>query len=92
MDNDQNIYGIKPMNSPKIKNLLHKKFFFLYAYGNSDNKGTNTRNVFIMKDKPIQMPKSRIKNLLSSLFILTNENTPMVTKQEKMISWVAKCE
>jgi len=48
------------MSSPSQKNLLNNKYFFLYKYGKSDNKGTNIRKVFIIKDKPIQIPKSRI--------------------------------
>ena len=51
-------------------------------YGKSDNKGTNTRKVFIIKDKPIQIPKSRIYILLSLFFIFIKENTPIVTKHE----------
>ena len=29
-------------------------------YGESDNRGTNTRKVFIINAKPIQVPKSKI--------------------------------
>ena len=82
MEDDQIKYGINPISSPIKNNLLHKRSFFLYKYGKSDSKGTNTKKVFIIKDKPIQIPKSKIYNLLSLLFILTNENTPIVTKQE----------
>ena len=60
IERDQNKYGIKPISSPNQNNLLNKKFFFKYIYGKSDNKGTNTRKVFIIKDKPIQIPKSGI--------------------------------
>ena len=60
IETDQDKYGINPISSPSQKNLLNKKFFFKYKYGESDNKGTNTRKVFIIKDKPIQIPNSRI--------------------------------
>ena len=70
------------MISPNQKNLLNKTFFLIHKYGRSDNKGTNTKKVFIIKDKPIQIPKRRIWNLLSLFFILTKENTPIVTKHE----------
>ena len=73
---------MNPITIPSQKNLLKKRFFFKKKYGDSENIGTNTRKVFIIKDKPIQIPKSRIYNLLSLLFILTNENTPIVTKHE----------
>ena len=82
MDNIHNKYGINPISSPIQNNLLNKRFFFKYIYGKSDNKGTNTRKVFIIKDKPIQTPKRNIYNLLSLLLILTKENTPIVTKHE----------
>ena len=52
--------GKNPMISPSQKNLLKKRFFFKYKYGMSDNKGTNTRKVFNINDKPIQIPKRRI--------------------------------
>ena len=54
----------------------------MYKYGDRDSKGINTRKVFIIKDKPIQIPKSRIQDLLPLLFIFTKENTPTVTKHE----------
>ena len=60
MDNAQNKYGKNPISSPSQKYLLNKRYFFLYKYGVRDNKGTNTRKVFIIKDKPIQIPKRRI--------------------------------
>ena len=82
IENIQNKNGINPMISPSQKNLLSKIFFFINKYGNSANKGTNTRKVFIIKDKPIQIPKSRIYSLFFLLFILTKEKTPIVTKQE----------
>ena len=82
MDNDQNKKGINPINSPIQKNLLNIRFFFLYKYGRSDSKGTITKKVFIINDKPIQTPKRKIYNLSSFLFILTKENTPIVTKHE----------
>ena len=82
MDDDQHKYGMNPINNPSQKNLLNMRFFLIDKYGKSDNKGTNTRKVFIIKDNPIQIPKSRIQNLLFLLFILTNENTPIVTKHE----------
>ena len=82
IERDQNKYGIKPISSPNQNNLLNKKFFFKYIYGKSDNKGTNTRKVFIIKDKPIQIPKSRIYRLFSLVFIFIKENTPMVTRHE----------
>ena len=60
------------MSSPSQKNLLKKIYFLLNKYGKRDNKGTITRKVFIIKDKPIQIPKSRIYSLFSleSLHIL----------------------
>ena len=70
------------MISPRKKNLLNKIFLFINKYGSSDTKGTNTKKVFIIKDKPIQIPKSRIYNLSSLFLIFTKENTPIVTKQE----------
>ena len=82
IERDQNKYGIKPISSPNQNNLLNKKFFFKYIYGKSDNKGTNTRKVFIIKDKPIQIPKRRMYSLLSLFLILTKENNPIVTKDE----------
>ena len=82
MDNAQIKNGINPISNPIQKNLLEKKFFLIYMYGKSDIKGTNTKKVFIIKDKPIHRPKRRIYNLLSLLFILTKENTPIVTKHE----------
>ena len=60
MDNVQSKYGINPINSPIQKNLLNKSFFFKYKYGKRENKGTNTKKVFIINDKPIQIPKIRI--------------------------------
>ena len=60
IDNAQNKYGINPTISPSQKNLLNKICFLKFIYGKSDNKGTNTKNVFIIKAKPIQIPKSRI--------------------------------
>ena len=60
MDNAQAKNGTNPMSSPSQKNLLSKIFFFINMYGKSETKGTNTRKVFIIKDKPIQIPKSRI--------------------------------
>ena len=74
--------GTNPIISPSQKNLLNKRFFFIYKYGDSDNRGTNTRKVFIINDKPIQTPKRIIYNLLSLLLILTKQNTPIVTKHE----------
>ena len=56
----QDTNGTNPISSPSQKNLLIKIFFFINKYGDSDNKGTITRKVFIIKDKPIQIPKSRI--------------------------------
>ena len=73
---------MNPISSPNQKNLMNKKFFLKKMYGKSDNKGTKTKKVFIIKAKPIHSPKSRIQNLLSLLFILTNENSPRVTKHE----------
>ena len=70
------------MSSPNQKNWMNKKFFLKKIYGMSDNNGTKTKKVFIIKAKPIQIPKSRIQNLLFLLFILTKENTPRVTKHE----------
>ena len=70
------------MSSPNQKNLMNKKFFFKQIYGMSDNNGTKTKKVFIIKAKPIQMPKSKILNLLFLLFILTKANTPIETKHE----------
>jgi len=40
--------------------VITKNIFFTNKYGKSDTKGTNTKKVFIIKDKPIQIPKSRI--------------------------------
>ena len=73
---------MNPISSPNQKNLMNKKFFLKKIYGTSDNKGTKTKKVFIIKAKPIQIPKSRIQNLLFLLFILTKANTPIVTKHE----------
>jgi hypothetical protein len=56
----QNKKGINPINNPNQKNLMNKKFFLKKIYGMSDNNGTTTKNVFIIKAKPIQIPKSRI--------------------------------
>ena len=50
--------------------------------GKIDNKGTATRKVLSMKARPIQIPKRKIKNLFSLLFILTKENIPRVVKDE----------
>ena len=82
MDNVQNKYGINPTKSPSQKNLLNKRLFFVKKYGKSDINGTNTKKVFIIKAKPIQIPKRRIQNLLSLLFILTKDKTPIVTRHE----------
>ena len=61
IENAQYKNGINPMSSPSQKNLLSRVYFFwINKYGNSDTKGTNTKNVFIIKDKPIQIPKIRI--------------------------------
>ena len=70
------------ISSPNQKNLMNKKFFLKKIYGISDTNGTKTKKVFIIKAKPIQIPKSRIQNLLFLLFILTKANTPIVTKHE----------
>ena len=70
------------MSRPNQKNWVNKNFFLKKIYGISDNNGTKTKKVFIIKAKPIQIPKSRIQNLLFLLFILTKANTPIVTKQE----------
>ena len=53
-----NEYFLK--NHLKTKKIVTQKFFLEKIYGKSDNKGTNTRKVFIINDKPIQIPKSRI--------------------------------
>ena len=82
MDNAQKEKGTNPRISPSQKNLLNKIFFLIYKYGNSDTKGTKTRKVFIIKDKPIQLPKRSINSLLSLFLILTKENNPIVTKHE----------
>ena len=82
MEKVQNKKGINPISSPNQKNLMNKKFFFKKIYGMSDNKGTKTKKVFIIKAKPIQIPKSRILNLLFLLFILTKASSPIVTKHE----------
>jgi len=60
IDNAQTKYGINPMISPSKKDLLNKKFFFINKNGINENKGTNTKKVFIINDKPIQIPKRRI--------------------------------
>ena len=60
IDNAQDKNGTNPISSPSQNNLLSNIFFFINKYGNSDTKGTNTRKVFIIKDKPIQIPKKRI--------------------------------
>ena len=86
IENIQNKKGMNPISSPNQKNLMNKKFFFKNIYGISDNNGTKTKKVFIMKAKPIQIPKSRILNVLFLLFILTKANIPIVTKHEKIIS------
>ena len=80
------MYGINPIINPSKKNFVKKIFLFVNKYGDSAAKGTTTRKVFIIKAKPIQIPKSRMKNLLLLDFILTKENTPIVTKQEKIRS------
>jgi len=51
---------MNPISSPNQKNLMNKKFFLKKIYGKSDNNGTKTKKVFIIKAKPIQIPKSRI--------------------------------
>ena len=51
-------------------------------YGKSEINGTKTKKVFIIKAKPIQIPKRTIQNLLFLLFILTKASTPRVTKNE----------
>ena len=61
---------------------MNKKFFLKKIIGMSDNNGTKTKKVFIIKAKPIQIPKSRIQNLSFLLLILTKANTPIVTKHE----------
>ena len=60
MENVQNKKGKNPISSPNQNNLMNKKFFFKKTYGMSDNNGTKTKKVFIIKAKPIQIPKSRI--------------------------------
>jgi len=60
IENIQNKKGINPISSPNQKNLINKKFFFKKIYGISDNNGTKTKKVLIIKAKPIQIPKSRI--------------------------------
>ena len=60
MENVQNKKGINPISIPNQKNLMNKKFFFKKIIGISDNKGTKTKKVFIIKAKPIQIPKTRI--------------------------------
>ena len=60
MENVQNKKGINPISSPNQKNLMNKKFFFKKIYGMSDNNGTKIKKVFIIKAKPIQIPKSKI--------------------------------
>ena len=42
-------------------------------YGRSDNNGTKTKKVFIIKAKPIQIPKRRIQNLL---FLINDQDKP----------------
>ena len=86
IDNVQIKYGIKPISNPSQKNFDKNKFFLINKYGNSDNRGTATRKVFSIKAKPIQIPKSKMKNLLFLLFIFASANNPIVTKQEKIIS------
>ena len=60
MENVQTKKGINPMSSPNHKNLMNKKFLLKKIYGMSENNGTKTKKVFIIKAKPIQIPKSRI--------------------------------
>ena len=60
IENVQNKKGINPISNPNQKNLFNKNFFLKKIYGKSDNNGTKTKKVFIIKAKPIQIPKSRI--------------------------------
>ena len=60
IENVQKKKGINPISSPIQKNLMNKKFFLKEIYGISDNNGTKTKKVLIIKAKPIQIPKSRI--------------------------------
>ena len=60
MENAQNTKGINPISSHNQKNLMNKKFFLKIIYGKSDNKGTKTKKVFIIKAKPIHIPKRSI--------------------------------
>ena len=62
------------------------KFFLINKYGNKDIRGAATRKVFIIKAKPIQIPKSKTYSLLFLLLIFASENIPIVTKLEKIIS------
>ena len=52
--------GIKPTINPNHKDFVKNKFFLIIKYGNSDSRGTATKKVFIIKAKPIQIPKKKI--------------------------------
>ena len=56
----QKIKGIKPIKNPNQK-LLFFKILYLYRNGNIANNGTKTKNVFIIKANPIQVPEKKKK-------------------------------
>ena len=49
--------GVKPIINPSQKYFEVKINFFLIKYGSNDMIGIATRKVFIIKAKPIQIPK-----------------------------------
>ena len=53
-------YGINPIINPSQNNLLINNFLLDNKYGDSAARGTATRKVFIIKAKPIQIPKVKI--------------------------------
>ena len=73
--------GVKPIINPSQKYFEVKINFFLIKYGTNDMIGIATRKVFIIKAKPIQVPKRNMKTNFFLLFAFTIENIPKVTKQ-----------
>ena len=49
--------GVKPIINPSQKYFEVKINFFLIRYGSNDMIGIATRKVFIIKAKPIHIPK-----------------------------------